>query len=272
MPELGSAPPPLRLCLLSGGASRRMGQDKALLPHPKGGCWLERTLRLLQALQLPISLLSRHPEHLDRARRLGASLGRLGPNSGGLLASSPLSSPSPSRFALPTLQVSLEAEVAQGAKPPPWAGLAEPRAEALAARGSAVPPLEALAEPPPWEGPLLALGRLAQHYPSERLLLCPVDMPWLTLEALNQLRQAGEAEPESLLLAHDGERAQPLLLVLPLAPALRHDLQHGLETGERRLQSWLARHPCREVRLDPRALRNVNRPEEWQPGPWAGRA
>jgi molybdopterin-guanine dinucleotide biosynthesis protein A len=114
------------------------------------------------------------------------------------------------------------------------------------------------------------LGRLAQHYPSERLLLCPVDMPWLTLEALNQLRQAGEAEPESLLLAHDGERAQPLLLVLPLAPALRHDLQHGLETGERRLQSWLARHPCREVRLDPRALCNVNRPEEWWSAPGAG--
>jgi molybdopterin-guanine dinucleotide biosynthesis protein A len=47
-----------------------MGRDKALLPHPEGGCWLERALRLLASLQLPLTLLSRHPEHLARARAL----------------------------------------------------------------------------------------------------------------------------------------------------------------------------------------------------------
>ncbi|MEB3183382.1 MAG: NTP transferase domain-containing protein, partial [Cyanobacteriota bacterium] len=52
---------PLRCCLLSGGESRRMGRDKALLPHPEGGTWLERTLRLLAQLESPITVLSRHP-------------------------------------------------------------------------------------------------------------------------------------------------------------------------------------------------------------------
>ena len=42
-----AAPGSLRCCLLSGGDSRRMGRDKALLPHPEGGTWLERSLGLL---------------------------------------------------------------------------------------------------------------------------------------------------------------------------------------------------------------------------------
>lgn len=60
----------LHCCLLSGGASRRMGTDKALLAHPGGGTWLERTLRLLAELEAPISLLSRWPEHLALAHQL----------------------------------------------------------------------------------------------------------------------------------------------------------------------------------------------------------
>jgi molybdopterin-guanine dinucleotide biosynthesis protein A len=59
-----------RACLLSGGASRRMGRDKALLPHPEGGCWLERSLALLGSLEMPITLLSRHAEHHRRAEAL----------------------------------------------------------------------------------------------------------------------------------------------------------------------------------------------------------
>lgn len=58
---------PLRACLLSGGESRRMGRDKALLPHPEGGTWLERTLRLLGQLERPITLLSRHDSHRQLA-------------------------------------------------------------------------------------------------------------------------------------------------------------------------------------------------------------
>ena len=62
--------PPLRCCLLSGGASQRMGQDKALLPHPAGGTWLERTLSLLAELDAPITLLSRWPQHHALAEAL----------------------------------------------------------------------------------------------------------------------------------------------------------------------------------------------------------
>jgi len=49
-----------------------MGRDKALLPHPEGGTWLERSLLLLTELGVPVTLLSRHPRHLTLARALAA--------------------------------------------------------------------------------------------------------------------------------------------------------------------------------------------------------
>ena len=153
--------PPLRCCLVSGGESRRMGRDKALLPHAEGGTWLERTLLLLARLNAPITLLSRHRAHLDLAEELALQL-------------------------------------APGA------------------------PMKALAEPPPWEGPLLALHRLMEQHPDERLLLCPVDMPDLSLAALQALL-AGTAtgSPIRLQLAHDGERLQPLLGLYPSSAPIR---------------------------------------------------
>ena len=194
---------PLRGCLLSGGASRRMGRDKALLPHPEGGTWLVRTLRLLLELEIPVTLCSRHERHLQLAREL-------------------------------------HGEGDSGA-------------------------IEALAEPPPWEGPLLALHRLMERHPEQRLLLCPVDMPWLTLEALRELVAASDADPLAIQLADDGERLQPLLGVYPSQARMRQHLAETIANGERRLQTWLAAQPCRRVRLNARALRNVNRPREWLP-------
>ena len=195
---------PLRTCLLSGGESRRMGRDKALLPHPEGGTWLERNLRLLAQLEAPITLLSRHPAHLELAQSL------------------------------------------------------HPIA------------ITALAEPPPWEGPLLALHRLMQQHPDERLLLCPVDMPELTLAALHTLlAAAGDAAAAGSLtrlhLAHDGERLQPLLGLYPSSAPISTHLAAAVERGERRLQSWLASQPYQAVPLDPLAIRNVNRPQADQP-------
>ncbi|TVS05106.1 MAG: molybdenum cofactor guanylyltransferase [Cyanobium sp. PLM2.Bin73] len=190
-----------------------MGRDKALMPHPEGGTWLERTLLLLARLEVPVTLLSRHQAHLKLAQGLGEQL--------------------------------------------------------------AEPPIIAMAEPPPWEGPLLALRRLMEHHPHQRLLLCPVDMPWLSLEALRALVAAAEndgpaalaANVASIHLAHDGQRLQPLLGIYPSTGAIRAPLAAAIHRGERGLQRWLASQSCLPVPLDPQALRNVNQPQELASAP-----
>ena len=197
MPTLQSEPlTPLHCCLLSGGASQRMGQDKALLSHPAGSTWLEYTLRLLAELEAPITLLSRWPQH-------------------------------------------------------------QALAEALQ-----LPHLEALAEPPPWEGPLLALHRLMQRYPDERLLLAPVDMPNLNTAALRNLLDAAAKAPQRIHLAHDGERSQPLLGIYPSPAPIRSTLASTISNGERRLLRWLDSQSCDHVHLPAATIRNVNSPAQ----------
>ena len=53
----------LRACVLSGGASRRMGCDKALLPHPNGGVWLSELVSQLRALSLSVVVVTGHSSH-----------------------------------------------------------------------------------------------------------------------------------------------------------------------------------------------------------------
>lgn len=66
-----------------------MGTDKAQLPHVDGGTWLEHALWQLQSLNVPISLLSRWPQHLKQAGELDPGILRLmepEPRQGPLLA------------------------------------------------------------------------------------------------------------------------------------------------------------------------------------------
>ena len=191
----------LRACLLSGGASRRMGTDKALLRHPAGGTWLEFSLGRLAALPLPITLLSHHRAHHDLARPLRDGRGQ---------------------------------------------------------------PITVLEEPPPREGPLLALERLMAHHPGQGLLLCPVDMPWLEVAALEVLLGAAAAPvaPAAIHLAHDGRRLQPPLGVYPVDPGRRERLHAFTAAGGRRLQDWLAGEALVPVVLPPAGLRNANTPDD----------
>ena len=182
-----------------------MGRDKALLPHPEGGTWLERQLRLLAGLGAPVSLLSGWPAHLERATALAPGLGV---------------------------------------------------------------DLELLQEPQPPQGPLLALGRLMDAHPEQRLLLCPVDMPALTAQSLGLLLEAASAAPGAIWIAA-AERPQPLLGLYPSDAPHRQSLRAALARGERGLQRWLAGEVAHSLALPAATLANLNTPDDlnrWSEG------
>jgi len=206
-----------------------MGRDKAQLPHPEGGTWLERQLRLLAGLGAPVTLLSGWPAHWRQAAALAAPLAALG--------------------------VELE-----------W--LREPRDEALAEaphgrREPEEPASRRESERP--QGPLVALGRLMEAHPDARLLLCPIDMPALTPACLRALLEAASANPHAIWIAAADQppaQRQPLLGLYPSNTRHRQSLREALARGERGLQRWLAGEAVRSVALPAAALANVNTPQE----------
>ena len=184
----------LRVCLLSGGESRRMGRDKALLPHQKGGVWLTAMIEQLMPLGLPIVVVSRHQVHADV-----------------------LAHQSDLKFVL---------------------------------------------EPPPWNGPLQALNFVLSSGSDGAWLVLPVDMPRLTTVVFQQLIDAWRRHPNKVAVAHDGERLQPLLAIIPSGSPFRTSLSEQLSLDCYRWLDWLDRVPYESVVLPSGCLLNANQPKD----------
>ena len=131
-------------------------------------------------------------------------------------------------------------------------------AELLAHR----PGCSVLLELPPWNGPLQALAKVLSPMPGEALLVLPVDMPRLRTAVVQQLIAAWNRAPEQAAVAHDGQRLQPLLAVIPSGSPFRSCLDQQLQRGELRWMDWLTRVPHQTVRLPAEALLNANCPAD----------
>ena len=184
----------LRVCLLSGGESRRMGRDKALLPHPNGGVWLTAMIDQLMPLGVPVVVVSRHEGHADVLEH----------------------HPGP-QFVL---------------------------------------------EPPPWNGPLQAFNCVLSSGSGDAWLVLPVDMPLLTTVVFRQLIDAWRRHPNKVAVAHDGERLQPLLAIIPSGAPFETCLLEQLSRGCYRWLDWLDRVPYESVVLPSGYLLNANKPKD----------
>jgi molybdopterin-guanine dinucleotide biosynthesis protein A len=204
-----------------------MGRDKALLPHPAGGCWLDHSLRQLAALGAPLTLLSGHASHLSRASQLAASLAvplellhEPSPPQGPLIALGRLMRHHPNQLLLlcPVDMPALD--------------------------------LATLRQ-------LLQAASSADSSQSSQTDLSQADS---SQSSQTDLSQADSSQPSLIHVAHDGSQAQPLLGLYPADSRHRRSLEASLAGGERSLQRWLAVVGSQSVPLPAGPLLNANRP------------
>ena len=111
-------------------------------------------------------------------------------------------------------------------------------------------------------GPLAGVYTALEFVDTEFLLVVPCDAPCLPAELCQRLLVPLEKGEFDVALAHDGERAQFALALIrcSLAPHLRG----YLESGERRMESWLRQQRLVEVPFaeEAGAFANVNSPDD----------
>ena len=111
---------------------------------------------------------------------------------------------------------------------------------------------------PDFRGPLSGILAGMRAAPTHWMLTVPCDMPKVDGQILSRLLMTQECTDVSLLIAHDGERLQPLLMLA--STDLEASLHHYLDSGKRRVDEWIETIPHHIVDLsDSRpALVNLN--------------
>lgn len=113
-----------------------------------------------------------------------------------------------------------------------------------------------------FQGPLagfsIAMKRVATPY----ILTLPCDGPMLSSSYVAQMISAAKASEVDLVVAHDGERIQPVHTLISVR--LVDSLDAFLASGERKIDRWFAEH---EIALadfsdTPQIFENINTQEE----------
>jgi len=113
-------------------------------------------------------------------------------------------------------------------------------------------------------GPLAGVLSALEAIDTAFLLTAPCDSPLLAPDLAACMHAALAREEADLAVAHDGERQQPVFLLL--RRGLAADLRDYLAGGDRKIDRWFGRHRVAEADLSHRrdSFINVNDPEERQ--------
>ena len=115
-----------------------------------------------------------------------------------------------------------------------------------------------------FQGPLAGISAALSMVETPYLLTAPCDSPLLAPDLAACLFRALDAEQADLAVAHDGERQQPVFLLL--RRELAADLQAYLEAGGRKIDRWYARHQVAAADLSHRRESFVNVNDEAEHG------
>jgi molybdopterin-guanine dinucleotide biosynthesis protein A len=113
-----------------------------------------------------------------------------------------------------------------------------------------------------FDGPLAGLLSAMRFASTPYVLTVPCDAPLMTGDLLGRLCASLQAVDAELCAAHDGERLHPVFLLADCR--LADDLQLNLDSGERRVETWLHRHrlALADYSDRPGVFANINTLEE----------
>lgn len=111
-------------------------------------------------------------------------------------------------------------------------------------------------------GPLAGMASGLQAATTDYVVTAPCDSPLIGNDLVARLAEAFTRERADITVAHDGERAHPVFLLL--RRSLLGDLVAFLDAGGRKIDLWFARHrvALADFRDAPEAFINVNDAEE----------
>ncbi|MGI2258549.1 molybdenum cofactor guanylyltransferase MobA [Shewanella sp. GXUN23E] len=115
-----------------------------------------------------------------------------------------------------------------------------------------------------FHGPLAGMVSALKRTQAQYLLTAPCDCPLLPTDLAERMVNALENAGADLAVATDGEREQPVVLLLK--PQLLSSMQAFLDAGDRKIDLWYAQHKVATVDFadQPMAFVNVNTPEQKQ--------
>ncbi len=113
-----------------------------------------------------------------------------------------------------------------------------------------------------FDGPLAGILAAMLRTASDYLLSVPCDCPLIDADTLGRMVAAMEAEPMDCLVADDGERLHPVVLLLDCR--LINNLEAYLGRGERKIDRWFMQLRWKGVDFSdrPGVFRNINTPQE----------
>ncbi|MEE9334023.1 MAG: molybdenum cofactor guanylyltransferase MobA [Granulosicoccaceae bacterium] len=115
-------------------------------------------------------------------------------------------------------------------------------------------------------GPLAGLYAAMQSLDNDYIIMCPCDSPFVQIALLNKLKdgltRAATEDSAEIVVAHDGDRLQPVFAMV--SGALADSLDNFLLSGERKIDKWYGMHKMLAVDCSDCAasFRNINTEEE----------
>lgn len=113
-----------------------------------------------------------------------------------------------------------------------------------------------------YAGPLAGMLSVLREVDTPYLLTAPCDSPLVSGVLSERLYDALVKEDAELAVAHDGERMQPVFALID--SSLEPSIAEFLDSGERKIDRWFARHRLAVADFSDHAetFSNVNTPEE----------